>query len=193
MLKAGNAILRRFTPEDLDGLFRCFSDPDATEFITDPVDRPEALEGVLEEFIHGHESGTALNWAVVEKGTGLYAGSVSLQEFSFHDGSAETAFELLTEHRGKGLMTSALSAAVEYGFDALGLHRIEARVAEGNRRAERLLYRVGFRLEGTLRDALLLHGAHRNVNVFGLLSSDAFPGRSRRRGPGRMPSPSDPG
>ncbi len=172
VLEAGSALLRRFTAEDLDGLFRCFSDPDTTRFIMDPVERPETLEGILEEFIHGHDEGISLNWAVVQRSTGLYAGSVSLGEFSFHDGSAETAFELLPEHRGKGLMTGALKAAARYGFEALGLRRIEARVVEGNVKAERLLEKTGFRREGTLRDALLLHGVHRNVNVFGLLSTD---------------------
>jgi ribosomal-protein-alanine N-acetyltransferase len=172
VLGDGTVSLRRFSADDLDGLFRCFSDPDTTRFIMDPVDRPDTLHGILEEFIHGHERGISLNWAVVESSTGLYAGSVSLQEFSFHDGSAETAFELLPEQRGKGLMTRALSAVARYGFTALGLRRIEARVVEGNVKAERLLEKTGFIPEGTLRDAFLVRGVHRNVNVFGLLSSD---------------------
>lgn len=172
VLETARLVLGAFETTDLDGLFLCLSDPLTVEFVTDPADQPEVLEGILEEYIHGHERGVSINWAIREKRTGAYAGSVSLQEFSFHDLLAETAFELNRSFVSRGYMTEALGAVLACGFDVLNLHRVEARVVEGNARSERLLERMGFTLEGNLRESFLLRGCPRNVLLYGRLSTD---------------------
>ncbi len=172
VLETPRLVLGAFRTTDLESLFRCLSDPLTVEFVTDPADDPEVLEGVLDEYVHGHERGMSLNWAIREKATGDYAGSVSLQEFSFHDLLAETAFDLNRSFVSKGYMSEALGAVLTYGFSRMNLHRIEARVVEGNKRSEKLLGRMGFTLEGNLRESFILHGSPRNVLVYGRLSTD---------------------
>jgi ribosomal-protein-alanine N-acetyltransferase len=165
-------VLRAFGAADLEDLFRCLSDPLTVEFVTEPADGPDVLEGVLEEYMHGHERGVSLNWAIREKATDVYAGSVSLQEFSFHDLMAEAAFDLNRNFVSRGYMTEALGAVLAYGFEAMKLHRVEARVVQGNARSEKLLKRLRFRLEGNLRESFVLHGSPRSVLIYGRLSTD---------------------
>lgn len=172
VLETPRLVLGAFGGTDLESLFRCLSDPLSVEFVTDPADDPEVLEGVLDDYMHGHERGVSLNWAIRDKSTGCYAGSVSLQEFSFHDLMAETAFDLNRGFVSRGYMSEALGAVLTYGFSVMCLHRVEARVVEGNKRSEKLLGRMGFTLEGNLRESFVLHGSPRNVLVYGRLSTD---------------------
>jgi len=69
-------------------------------------------------------------------------------------------------------MTEALGAVLTHAFGTMNLHRVEARVVEGNTRSERLLERMGFTLEGNLRESFVLRGSPRNVLVYGRLSTD---------------------
>ena len=59
-----------------------------------------------------------------------------------------------------------------YGFDALGLERIEARALDVNKRAQRLLERVGFVCEGCERAAVYLGGARRDRLMYGMLRDE---------------------
>jgi ribosomal-protein-alanine N-acetyltransferase len=69
-------------------------------------------------------------------------------------------------------MPEAAAAVIDYGFTALGLHRIEAGVLVGNETSVRVLEKLGFREEGTLRHYLRVKGRFEEVRWFGLLHPD---------------------
>ena len=64
------------------------------------------------------------------------------------------SYSLDREQTGRGLMTEALSAVLDYAFDDLGLHRVMANYMPTNERSGRLLRRLGFQVEGYARDYL---------------------------------------
>ncbi|HLP91299.1 MAG TPA: ribosomal protein S5-alanine N-acetyltransferase [Nostocaceae cyanobacterium] len=65
----------------------------------------------------------------------------------------------LAEHQqGKGYMTEALKAAIQYAFEDLNLHRIMANYMPHNRRSGNVLKRLGFVVEGYARDYLMING-----------------------------------
>jgi ribosomal-protein-alanine N-acetyltransferase len=61
-------------------------------------------------------------------------------------------------HEGKGLMSEALRAAIDYVFTTLNMHRVMANYMPHNRRSGALLRRLGFVVEGYSRDYLYLDG-----------------------------------
>lgn len=67
-------------------------------------------------------------------------------------------FAIAARHQGRGLMYEALSLAIPYVFDELGLHRIMAGYMPDNARSERLLTRLGFQREGYARAYLKIAG-----------------------------------
>lgn len=66
------------------------------------------------------------------------------------------------EFEGRGLMFEALAASIDWVFDTLNLHRVQANHLPENQRSARLLARLGFVREGLARDYLFINGAWRD-------------------------------
>ena len=76
-------------------------------------------------------------------------------------------------HAGKGRMTRAVAATVEFAFSRLRLHRIEAACIPDNAPSIALLERNCFQREGYARGYLKIDGAWRDHVLFALIDSDA--------------------
>lgn len=76
-------------------------------------------------------------------------------------------------HAGKGRMTRAVAAVVDYAFSKLRLHRVEAACIPDNGPSIAVLERNGFQREGYARGYLKIAGAWRDHVLFGLLESEA--------------------
>ncbi len=77
------------------------------------------------------------------------------------------------QHAGKGRMTQAVAATVEFAFARLRLHRVEAACIPDNAPSIALLIRNGFQREGYARGYLKIDGAWRDHVLFGLVEGDA--------------------
>jgi ribosomal-protein-serine acetyltransferase len=86
--------------------------------------------------------------------------------------SATIGYWLAQEAEGHGLMTAALSALLRHGFHTLKLNRIEIRAGVRNRRSRAIPERLGFRHEGTLRQAERLADRFVDHAIYGLLKGD---------------------
>ena len=81
----------------------------------------------------------------------------------------EIGYWLATAYRGKGIMTEAIRALVEYGFTERNLLRIEAPVYAFNNQSAAVLLRCGFQLEGRLQKAYLRNGIYHDADLFALV------------------------
>ena len=114
------------------------------------TDLAGALEHVAQR-ARGWAGGSLCSWAVCEPSTGEMLGEVVL--FELHGGSAELGCWLLAEHRGRGIMSTAVGAVLRLAFAAealggLGLRRVEWRTRPDNPASLALAARLGFTHEG---------------------------------------------
>jgi ribosomal-protein-serine acetyltransferase len=86
--------------------------------------------------------------------------------------SAAIGYWLAREAEGHGLMTAAVSALLRHGFRNLALNRIEIRAGLRNYRSRAIPERLGFRREGTLRQAEWVNGRFVDHAVYGLLAAE---------------------
>lgn len=78
-------------------------------------------------------------------------------------------------HRGKGFGTEAIKLLMEFGFLEMNLNRIELQVLELNAPARKLYERLGFKLEGTLRQSLFREGRYWDTYIMSMLRSEYTP------------------
>lgn len=81
-------------------------------------------------------------------------------------------------HEGRGLMSEALRASIDFCFEELDLHRIMANYIPTNERSANLLKRLGFRVEGYAYDYLLIDGQWRDHVLTALVRPADNPTRS---------------
>ncbi|MEM9463328.1 MAG: GNAT family protein [Myxococcota bacterium] len=79
---------------------------------------------------------------------------------------------LRSDRTRRGWATAAVRLVVRYGFEELGLHRVELLMATGNAASRRLAERLGAHHEGVLRGRLLLHGVHHDAHLFAILAGE---------------------
>jgi ribosomal-protein-alanine N-acetyltransferase len=84
--------------------------------------------------------------------------------------AGELGYGLDFRYQGKGLMAEALRTVCTYGFNAMGLHRIQANHLPENLRSAAVLRRLGFAVEGYARDYLLINGHWRDHVLTGLVT-----------------------
>lgn len=172
VLEGKRVVLRRVRGSDAAGIYSSYSDPDTMRYIGTPLDDPECIQGIVEDYSLGHEQGTSLVWAIEDKASGEFTGTAGFESFSFLDCCAETGFTLLKEYRGQGYMTEAMEAIIVFAFGELRLNRIEVRIHPENSPAVRLAERLGFKLEGILRQSVSFAGEFHDQMVLSIIRED---------------------
>jgi RimJ/RimL family protein N-acetyltransferase len=113
------------------------------------------------------------DWAVVHADDDRFLGEVVLNHLDLHNACMNFRISLFGDGvLGKGFGTQATRAVVAYGFDVVGLRRIELGVYDFNVRARRAYEKVGFRREGVRRDALLWEGEWHDEILMALLAPE---------------------
>ena len=86
--------------------------------------------------------------------------------------SAYLGYYAFAPHAGQGYMTEAFGRALDYAFNRLRLHRVEANVQPGNARSNALVVRVGFTREGYSRRYIRIAGRWRDHVRYAMLAED---------------------
>lgn len=100
------------------------------------------------------------------------AGSIGFVDFDWTTRKTELGYWIDKREEGRGIITAACKILVEYAFDDLSMNRIEIRCAAENIRSAAVPERLGFRLEGALRQVEYRNGKLHDFNIYGLLADD---------------------
>ncbi|KAF2406857.1 Acetyltransferase (GNAT) domain-containing protein [Pseudomonas antarctica] len=118
----------------------------------------------------GRQPNPGTRWALEQDGQLI--GSCGLFKWNRGWNSCALSCELAAPARGQGLMSEALRAMLAWGFAHMHLHRVEAMVHPHNAASQALLERLGFKAEGTLREAGFWNGQRHDLVVLGLLARE---------------------
>lgn len=102
-------------------------------------------------------------------------GTIGLADAEPMTRRAELGYWMRTSDVGKGLMTEAGTAVVEFGFSELNLHRIELEAGTENPGSLAVAAKLGFKREGLARQSGFAANGYYDCVRFGMLSSDPRP------------------
>ncbi len=109
--------------------------------------------------------------AITKKSDESLMGAIGLTLDWEHD-KAELGYWLGTSYWNKGYCTEAAHAVLDYGFDVLGLHRIQASHFGENVASGRVMEKIGMLREGCLRDAVKKWGEYVDLVYYGILREE---------------------
>ena len=162
-------LMRPITRDDIDFIFELFKRSETNKYSEYPdlKTRDEAVE-MYESYL---KPGFDDHFRVIieKKDTGTPMGTIGLYKYSETHRRAEMGYDLLKEYWGNGYISEAVRAITNYGFNDLGLIRIEATVDQENSRSIRVLERVGFKHEGTLLKRYYYRGRFHNELYYGII------------------------
>jgi ribosomal-protein-alanine N-acetyltransferase len=180
-LRAPRLTLRTLTEPDVADVLAVFSDPLVLRYWDGPLitTQQDAMQ-YIERIHYGFRRRELMQWAIADAATDAVIGTCTLTHLSTTHERAEVGFALRQMRWGQGLGSEAVTTAIDFAFQELGLHRIEADVDPRNERSLRLLDRLGFHREGHLRERYYMNGERQDAVMMAVLKAE-WPGT---RGPG---------
>lgn len=146
-------------------------------FVTDTV---EGARATLARYAEQTARDGARIFGIWDRGELI--GGVMFVEFSAAAGTGELGCWLQPDAEGRGVVTAACRALIEWAFVSRGIHRVEWRCRADNERSAKVARRLGMTFEGTLREAWKVGDTFYDKQVWSLLSTDStsVPGASMK-------------
>ncbi len=146
--------MRRFEMSDVDSVYRNWAaDPDVQLNYGEPVyETRERVSGLLTQYIGKYKDPYYYRWAIIEKVSDECIGQIAFFLVDPQNEFAEIEYCIGTSYQGNGYATEACKEIIRYGFDTIGLHKVQICCRTTNQRSKRVIEKCGFIYEGTLRD-----------------------------------------
>ena len=173
-IKTERLILRPYNLGDSPELQRLIGDRDVFSTMTN-VPHPYE-DGMAEEWIgkrqESFEKGKTIDFAITHREKGFFIGGISLNNIDQQSERAEIGYWIGKPYWRKGYGTEAARAMVKFGFETLGLNRINGRHFSRNSASGRILQRIGMKHEGCQRQAYKKWGQFEDFELYGILRSE---------------------
>jgi ribosomal-protein-alanine N-acetyltransferase len=167
-LQGDGLLLRWLIPPDATAIFELFGDPDVLRFTAvPPLETPADADRFIAEAREDFERGREYQWGIELEGE--IVGTCKLYEVDRQHRRAGLGFAIVKRMWGRRVVSRAIPAVLDFAFERLGLHRVEADADPRNEGSLRALRRFGFREEGVLRERYFQFGEAQDAVMFGLL------------------------
>ncbi len=169
-IKTERFLLRQFIESDIDNVFKGLSDPEIIKYYGVSYKTLEATKEQMEFFTNLEKEGTGIWWAICSLDNTIFYGAGGLNNLNKEHKKAEIGFWLLKDYWGQGIMTEVMPFICEFGFNKLGLHRIEGLVETENLNCKNAMKKLDFILEGTMQNCEIKNGKFISLHIYAKLN-----------------------
>jgi ribosomal-protein-alanine N-acetyltransferase len=171
-IKTERLLLRRLIKEDVEQIFNLRSNEDVMKFIgKSPIISMDEAMVFFNLVNNSLENNIGITWAMALKKTPeKMIGTMGLWRLIKENYRAEVGYMLLPEFWKKGLANEALLKVIEYGFDKMKLHSIEAHISPRNAASASLLKKTGFAKEAYFKEDFFFNGTFEDTAIYSLLA-----------------------
>ena len=174
VLRARQITLRELRVSDAASLLALLTTDEVTRFISPPPTTLEGFERFIQWAQREREAGRYICFAVVPDGYDTAVGLFQVRQLEPQFGTAEWGFAIGSAFWGSGLFSRSAELVIDFVFDVVGVHRLEARAAVENGRGNGALRKIGAVQEGILRGSFLRGGRHMDQALWAILEDDWY-------------------
>lgn len=180
-LTTARLVLRPFTDDDCDAVFRLHaSAPVMRYWDSSPWTELAQARRFLTRCRALAEEASGARVAVELREDATFLGWIGLQRWDPHNRRTNLGYVLAEDAWGHGYATEAGQSLLDWAFPAMNLNRVSAQADTRNRTSRRVLEKLGFTLEGTLRENVIVDGEVSHDWTFGLLRREWEAARAGR-------------
>jgi [ribosomal protein S5]-alanine N-acetyltransferase len=170
---AGSMVtLRELRLSDATSLLSMLTTAEVARFISPPPTTVEGFERFIAWTHRERAAGQYVCFAVVPHGLDTAIGLFQVRELEPGFATAEWGFVIGSPFWGTGVFLDGAKLMVDFTFDVLGAHRLEARAAVANGRGNGALRKIGAVQEGVLRKSFLRNGEYLDQTLWTILDED---------------------
>lgn len=170
-LQTERLLIRCLRIEDAPAILEILSDPETVRYWGRPaMSRLEEAESYTQENLDWMTQGHCMYWGLEEASSRKMIGTCALLRMDLSNRRAEVGYLLHRAFWRKGIMSEALQRVIQYAFEELKLHRLEADTDPDNLSSIKLLERFGFQREGLFKDRWIVGGKWSDSLMLGLIS-----------------------
>ncbi|MGG2063992.1 GNAT family N-acetyltransferase [Bacillus sp. S14(2024)] len=130
----------------------------------------EAYNGLCPMWLHNFADGDGFEAGVRYKGK--LVGVIGIHPVSRAKKATSIGYYLAEEASGKGIMTRSVKAALRYAFEELKLNKVEIHCGVNNQKSRAIPERLGFNLDGIMRDGECLYNQFHDIAVYSMLARE---------------------
>jgi RimJ/RimL family protein N-acetyltransferase len=172
VLTGGAVRLRELRATDAASLCALLTTAEVSRFISPPPTTVEGFERFIRWAQHERGEGRYVCYAVVPQGFDTAVGIFQVRQLDPRFETAEWGFALGSPFWGTGLFMDAARLTVQFAFDIVGVHRLEARAAVANGRGNGALAKIGAVKEAVLRRSFLRSGEYLDQSLWSIVRED---------------------
>jgi RimJ/RimL family protein N-acetyltransferase len=172
VLSGSMVTLRELRLSDAPSLLAMLSTEEVARFISPPPTTVEGFERFIAWTHRERAAGNYLCFAVVPHGMDSAVGIFQVRQLEPGFATAEWGFAIGSAFWGTGVFVDGARMVVNFAFDVVGTHRLEARAAVANGRGNGALRKIGATQEGVLRKSFLRNGEYLDQTLWTILDDD---------------------
>ncbi|NLB89737.1 MAG: GNAT family N-acetyltransferase [Clostridiales bacterium] len=169
-LETRRLYLRKARMADAKDIFAYSKNPEVARYVLWDAHRSiQDSRNYIRYLIRQYRQGKPGSYVIVEKATEQVIGTIGFMWINPEFASAEVGYSLAQRCWNQGYMTEALEAVIRYGFEQLGLNRIEGQHDVRNQASGMVMRRAGMVKEGLLQERMINKGRFIDVELYAVL------------------------
>lgn len=154
ILVLGKYILREVDEGDYKDIFQIYSDKEVLKYENmPPFNQIDDAKVYIKTIKKGYKEKRFIRWVIEDRETKKALGLVTLHHIDYINFNAHIGYILNREYWGKGIMKKVVDKILQFSFEEVKIHRIEARIDPRNNNSIKLIQKLQFEKDGLLKES----------------------------------------
>jgi len=167
VIETERLLLRKILNDDAGDIFILRTNEDAMKYISKP--KMKSIDDAIKLIEVMNTIKERIQWGITIKKENKIIGTIGYHRIEKENYRAEIGYMIAPQYWNTGLMSEALFEVIDYGFNQMNLHSIEAIINPGNIVSKKILQKFNFIKEGYFKENYFFEGKFLDSEVYSLV------------------------